>query len=120
VRLDKWKESGGKLPLLKFRESGWFLVRAVADEPSTYRYATTAPYYVEIGYEPRISRASAKFFVDWCAQRIAQITAVRIGATSGKAGQVEFADEHKREQALGYWRRAEEYWVALLNRANAP
>ena len=53
VRLDKWKATGGKLPPIKFTESGWFLVRAVTDEPSTYRYATTAPYYVEIGAQPR-------------------------------------------------------------------
>ena len=56
IRLDQWKENGGKLPLVKFNDSGWFLIRAVADEPNTYRFAMTAPYYVEIGYQPHISR----------------------------------------------------------------
>ena len=69
VRLDKWKEMGGKLPPVKFTESGWFLVRAVTEQSKTYRYAMTAPYYVEIGEERRISRASAQFFVDWCHAR---------------------------------------------------
>jgi hypothetical protein len=98
-RLDQWKAHKGKLPPLKFTESGWFLVRAVADEPGTYRFATTAPYYVQIGEHPRISRKSAQFFVNWCADRV-------------KA--------HERDELLASWRRAEEYWAALLKNANAP
>ncbi|MEX2139480.1 MAG: hypothetical protein WD894_09475 [Pirellulales bacterium] len=99
ARLDKWKASGGKLPSLKFTESGWFLIRAVADDPSTYRFATTAPYYVQIGDRLRISRASAQFFVNWCSDRV-------------KAPE--------RDESLADWRRAEAYWTGLLNRANAP
>jgi hypothetical protein len=108
VRLDKWKESGGKLPQLTFTESGWFLVRAVADEPRTYRFATTAPYYVEIGYTPRISKASAQFFVDWCREAQKRLTSAK------------FSSEREHDEVAGYWRRAEEYWTSLLKRANAP
>jgi hypothetical protein len=108
VRLDKWKESGGKLPLLKFTESGWFVVRAVTDEASTYRFATTAPYYVEIGYTPRVSRTSVQFFVDWCREGQNRLTSVR------------FASQREHDEVAGYWRRAEEYWTSLLKRANAP
>jgi hypothetical protein len=99
VRLDKWKANQGKLPLVKFTESGWFLVRAVTDVTSTYRYAMTAPYYVDIDYRPRISRASAQFFVDWCRERVGKLS-----------------DPDSRDT----WRRAEEYWTTLVNRANAP
>jgi hypothetical protein len=108
VRLDKWKEGGGKLPLLKFSESGWFLVRAVTDETGTYRFATTAPYYVEIGYTPRISRTSAQFFVDWCREGQKRLSSAR------------FNSQPQLDEVAGYWRRAEEYWTSLLNRANAP
>jgi len=34
---------------VKFNESGWFLVRVITDNPKTFRFASTAPYYVEIG-----------------------------------------------------------------------
>jgi hypothetical protein len=108
VRLDKWKESGGKLPPVTFTESGWFLVRAVADEPNTYRFATTAPYYVEIGDTPRISRASAKFFVDWCGEGQTRLASFK------------FNSQADHDEVAGYWRRAEDYWMALSNRANAP
>jgi hypothetical protein len=112
VRLDKWKETGGKLPPVKFEKSGWFLVRAVTDQTKTYRYAMTAPYYVEIGEAPRISRASAQFFVDWCGERQKML--------ADKADRsVKFADEREREEVLGYWRRAEEYWNGVVGRANA-
>jgi hypothetical protein len=99
VRLDQWKANQGKLPLVKFSQSGWFVVRAVTDVTSTYRYAMTAPYYVDIDYQPRISLKSAQFFVDWCRERAKQLT-----------------DPASREQ----WRRTEEYWTTLVNRATAP
>ncbi len=99
ARLDQWKENGGKLPPLKFTQSGWFLVRAVADEPATYRFAMTAPYYVQIGDQPRISRDSARFFVDWCAQR---------------------SKDSKLGASMDDWRSALEYWTTLLKNANAP
>jgi hypothetical protein len=113
VRLAAWKETGGKLPLLRFNQSGWFLIRAVTEEATTYRYATTAPYYVEIGDEPRISRESAQFFVDWCHERTRQLF-----DTKHPAGK--FANQKQRDERLGHWRQAEEYWTSLLTRANAP
>src|SRR5262249_15216969 len=39
-----WQHAKAKV---EFRESGWFLVRAIADVPDTFRFASTAPYYVE-------------------------------------------------------------------------
>ena len=55
VRLDEYAKSG-KLPKLTFDRSGWFLIRAVTNVPRTYRFAMTGPYYVEIGYQRRISQ----------------------------------------------------------------
>lgn len=65
VRLDDFKKAGGRLPKVVFNESGWFVLRVVTNNPNTYRFAMTAPYYVEIGYERRISRKSVQFFLDW-------------------------------------------------------
>lgn len=67
VRLDEFAAQGGKLPPLAFEESGWFAVRAVTDNTKNYQFAESGPYYVERDGQPRISRASAKFFVDWIA-----------------------------------------------------
>jgi hypothetical protein len=56
------------------RESGWFLVRAIATPTNTFRFASTAPWYVEIGNQPMRPRAeAAAFFVDWCRDRQRQL-----------------------------------------------
>jgi hypothetical protein len=125
VRLREWKERGGRLPPLRFTESGWFLIRAVADEPSTYRFAATAPYYVEIGYQPRISRSSARFFLDWCRQQTGRIESAKIGsstntgAPSQQQDSLTFASDELRDEALGPWQAALSYWEGVLKRANS-
>ena len=61
----EWKRTGS-LGTIGFKESGWFLVRAIAAVPSTFRFASTGPFYVEIGSTPaRVSRTSAQFFLGW-------------------------------------------------------
>ena len=51
---------------------GWFLVRAIADVDETFRFASTAPWFVEGDTaKNRISRRSAQFFLDWVEERIA-------------------------------------------------
>lgn len=104
VRLDDWAAQGGKLPPLEFTESGWFVIRAVTDVPETYRFACTAPYYVEIGYEPRISKNSAQFFVDWEDERINALA---------------LADKEANKAALQEHRKALAFWQALVEKANA-
>jgi hypothetical protein len=91
VRLAEWAKTGGRLPPLRFQESGWFVIRAVTDLTETYRYAMTAPYYVEIGGRARISKESAQFFVDWVKERIEKI---------------ELADPSEHEAVLKYHRQA--------------
>ena len=43
VRLADFVHNKGRLPKLHFKQSGWFLVRAVTDLSDTYRLAMTAP-----------------------------------------------------------------------------
>lgn len=55
-------------------EPGWLLVRAIADVPETFRFASTAPWYFETkNVQRRISKASASFFLDWIDERTDRI-----------------------------------------------
>jgi hypothetical protein len=74
VRLDEYAEARGRLPEVRFEESGWMLVRAVTNHPKTYRFASSGPFYVEIGGKPRISRESCRFFADWLKERDDSLT----------------------------------------------
>ncbi len=78
VRLNDWVKENGKLPPVKFTESGWFLIRTVAENNATYRFASTAPYYVEIGERPRISRRSCQYFLDWVEETLKMLAAARL------------------------------------------
>lgn len=104
VRLDEWAKQGGRLPTVKFDQSGWLLIRARTNNAQTYRFAMTAPYYVEIGYEPRVSKASAQFFLDWVHERVKQI---------------KLADADQRAEVLKYHRAARDYWQKKVDEANA-
>lgn len=82
------------------RESGWFFVRAVADVKHTYRFASTGPFYVEIGDTPRpVHRDSAQFFLDWTRERAAAL---------------KVSDPAKREQVMAFVRQAEAFWEARV------
>jgi hypothetical protein len=86
----------GSLGTLTFKESGWFLVRAIADNKMTFRFASTAPFYVEVGADKqRISKASAQFFLDWTRERMARI---------------KLDDPAQREEVLQHHLRAEKFW----------
>ncbi|MCX6887746.1 MAG: CehA/McbA family metallohydrolase [Verrucomicrobia bacterium] len=59
---------------LSVKDGGWFLVRAIAEVPETFRFASTAPFYVAVDNRtPRVSHASAQFFVDWVKERISNL-----------------------------------------------
>jgi hypothetical protein len=105
VPIEEWRRTG-KLGKVMFAESGWFLVRTITDNAKTFRFASTAPFYVEIGKRPRrISRESAGFFLDWVGERI---------------GRVKLDDPAQREEVLVYHRTAEKFWQEKLANANAP
>jgi hypothetical protein len=104
VPFREWSRAG-TLGTLRFRTSGWFLVRAITDNPRTFRFASTAPYYVEVGETARrISKRSARFFLDWTRER---------------AGRIRLDDPDQRREVLEYHTRAEKYWRDLVDRANA-
>jgi len=72
---------------LVFRKSGWFLVRAIAALPHTFRFASSAPFWVEVGDErTTIHKADVEFFLRWIDARIAVLEAdekghlARVGA----------------------------------------
>jgi hypothetical protein len=95
----------GALGKVRFQESGWLLVRVIADNPKTFRFASTAPYYVEVGEaKRRISKASVRFFLDWVEERMKRI---------------ELDDPAQREEVVRHHVAAKKYWEDLLARANA-
>jgi hypothetical protein len=99
--------SAGKLATITFDRSGWFLVRAVADVPHTFRFASTAPFYVEIGDAKRlVSRSSVKFFQDWLDERAARVPQ-KLNAPA------------QLEEVLQFHRQAKEFWKGLLAKVNA-
>ena len=87
---------------ITFAESGWFLVRAIADVDHTFRFASTAPYYVEIGDTPRIvRRESVAFFLDWIDERNARID----------------MPEEQRRDIMEHHDKARAFWEGLLENA---
>jgi hypothetical protein len=104
VPFEDWSKTG-TLGKTRFQESGWFLVRVVADNAKTFRFASTAPFYVEVGEaKRRVSKASAEFFLDWVRER---------------SKRVKPADADQREEVLGHHHRAEKFWRDLADKANA-
>lgn len=105
VRLAEFKNKKGRLPPLRFDDSGWFLVRAVTSNPKVLQFASSGPYYVEKGGRPRISRASVKFFIDWIdedARRLAKDTTAE-----------------RNEPTLAKLKSARKFFVELADKANA-
>ncbi len=85
---------------IELSESGWFLVRAIADVTNTFRFASTGPWYVEIGHQPQpVPRESAQFFVDWVRERIASL---------------KLDNPQQRAEVLRPLREAERFWQDKL------
>jgi len=90
-------------PSFTMDRSGWFLVRAITDVTNTFRFASTAPWYVEIaGRPPTVPRDSAQFFVDWCQQRIGMLEN-RAELTAAQ-----------KEEVIEPWRAARKFWESKL------
>jgi len=104
VRLDDYKNMNGHLPTLTFEESGWMMVRAVTNNPDTYRFAASGPFYVQIGEQPRISRKAAQFFVDWVNEREQQL---------------KLDNPEQRKQVLAHIETARKFWQQKVAEANA-
>jgi len=104
LTLKEYAERQGKLLPLEFEQSGWFLIRVVSEVQQTYRFTMTAPYYVEIGGKPRVSRRAAQFFLDWVYER---------------ARQIRLSDASEQAHVIAAHRRARDYWRELVDDANA-
>ena len=103
VPYSDWKGTGS-LGTIQFKASGWFLIRAIADVSDTFRFASTGPFYVEISPTTRrVSKASARFFLDWVRERMSQI---------------KLDDPRQQEEILQYHRAAERFWVEKVAQAN--
>jgi len=88
-------------------ESGWLLVRGIAENPKTFRFASTAPFYVELGQEKRrISKASSLFFLDWVNERIERVK-----------GNV--TDQSQQEEVLRFHENARKFWQKQVLESNA-
>ena len=107
VRLDEFKDRKGRLPPIHFDDSGWFLVRAVTSNPKVYQLASSGPYYVEKSEKPRVSRRSAKFFLDW------------IDAAEARLRERPEKDAAKRQTLLAEQQTARKFFENLLITANA-
>ncbi len=84
---------------------GWFLVRAIADVPHTFRFASTAAFYIQRdGAPPHISRASCQFFLDWVRERMTKL---------------DLADPAQREEVMRFYRQAEDFWSRRRDAATA-
>ena len=95
----------GSLGAVDFGESGWFLVRAITDNTKTFRFASTAPFYVEVGpVKERISKASAAFFLNWTRERMERI---------------KVDDPRQRQEVLAHHLAAKRFWEERVAKANA-
>jgi hypothetical protein len=100
-------QSHQHLAAVSFQENGWFLVRAVAAERNTFRFAFTGPFYVESReLKRRISRTSAQFFVDWVAEREKQVRSKGLPAD-------------QLREVMEHHEMAKRFWQERLNQANA-
>ena len=109
VKLADYAKKRGQLPAVPFKRSGWMLIRAVSTNRSTYRFATTAPYYVEIGGKTRVSKSAASFFVKWVERRMVKLKRSRY-----------LRNKTRREAILKFQRNALQYWQDLAKKASAP
>lgn len=107
VRLAEFKDRKGRLPPIHFDDSGWFLVRAVTNNPKIYQFGSSGPYYVEKANRPRVSRSSVKFFLDW------------IDAAEARLRDQPQSDGAKRLALLAEQESARRYFENLLATANA-
>ncbi|MEL6105238.1 MAG: CehA/McbA family metallohydrolase [Planctomycetota bacterium] len=90
---------------LTLTEPGWFLVRSIADVRDTFRFASTAPWYIEgPAGQKRISKASSQFFLDWLNERTERI-------------QDNVRDPEQEKSVLAPHRQARIFWQRRLQNA---
>lgn len=87
------------------KEPGWILIRAIADNQNTFRFASTAPWYLT-GTDGKtgISRKSSRFFLDWTNERIARI-------------KKNVPDPDQRNEVLRHHLKGLDFWTKRLEQA---
>ena len=92
---------------IPIHDSGLFLVRAMTTQTNTLRFASTGPFYVELGGGKHVPQQneSAQFFIEWCEERMANLRNI-----------TELNPEQK-EEVLQPWRKALAFWQSKKNRA---
>lgn len=92
---------------LTIEQPGWFVVRAIAGVENTFRFASTAPWYIESkSGEARVSQTASQFFLDWVNERIERINA-------------NVSDADERQSVLQWHVQAREFWRRRVDAANA-
>lgn len=92
---------------LNIDHPGWFLVRANADVENTFRFASTAPWYIESDSgQAYISQTSSQFFLDWVNERIERVN-------------TNVTDDAERQSVLQWHVQAREFWANRVNAASA-
>ncbi len=105
ISLQEWKDRSGQLPAVDFDRSGWMTIRAVTDNPESYRLAMSGPFYVEIDEQPLVSKGAVEFFREWENVRLTE------NKSAASVSPAVSARYHKAALA---------YWDKLLESANAP
>jgi hypothetical protein len=94
---------------LVFERSGWLLARAIARVPETFRFASTAPFYIEVGDRARtVHRDDVAFFLRWIDERIASLEEDRAG---------NLRDPAEKAAVLAPHRDARRFFKSLLQAA---
>lgn len=93
---------------LVMEKSGWFLVRAIAKVPfDTLRFASTGPYYVEVGDKPKtIHRADVEYFLRWLDERINSLA-------------IKYEDDPQKKYFLGPHLQGRAFFKELLKKAES-
>ena len=91
------------LPLAK---PGWILVRAITNRQDTFRFASTAPWYIDAeSQQPVINEASAKFFLNWVDERISRI-------------EKNVRNPQQRQSILAPHREARRFWQQRVSQSS--
>lgn len=69
ISLDEYAKAGGRLPKVRFSESGWMAIRVVTSNPDAFHFALSGPIYIQVGQQRLLKPESAKFFLDWMVER---------------------------------------------------
>jgi hypothetical protein len=92
---------------IRIERSGWFLVRVLTDVAHTFRFASTAPWYVEVGGRPHpVRRTSCEFFQRWTEERIEQL-------------HQKVVTDSQRQQVLPVFENAARFWADRAAAATA-